>query len=275
MKHRLIASLMASLTVAALFLAQAGCSRPSGGEKATSNTSPATNNSNSGGQSASASQPSPEQPGASNPSTGEAKPAEGGSSAQPGATTPAAEAPPPPAPPPPPPRTYTLSAGRPISIYTTSSLSTKTNKSGDSFVGTLASAIVDKDWVIAKRGATVDGVVSNSDPGGKVKGVASLTLVVRRLELADGRRIELATSSFTKKAKATKKKDAAKIGGGAGVGALIGAIAGGKKGAAIGAGIGGGAGTAVVLSTRGDPATIPGESQLTFRLRSAVTVTQR
>jgi hypothetical protein len=134
---------------------------------------------------------------------------------------------------------------------------------------------VDDDWVIARKGATVEGVINNSDPGGKVKGVASLTLVVKRLELADGRKVELSTGSFTRKAKATKKKDAVKIGGGAAGGALIGAIVGGKKGAAIGAGVGGGAGTAAVLATRGDPATIGGETRLTFRLRSPVTVTKQ
>ena len=271
MKRRIIFSLLATLTVAAMCLAQAGCGRRPAGETATSNSpasnAPAGENANSNAQSASASTPSTEQPPASNATQAETKGAEAKSPDSTASSTPAAE-------PPPPPRTYTLAAGRPISIYTTSALSTKTNKAGDSFVGTLASAIVDKDWVIARKGATVEGVVSNSDPGGKVKGVASMTLVVKRMELADGRKIELATSSFTKQARTTKKKDAMKIGGGAGVGALIGALAGGKKGAAIGAGVGAGAGTGVVLATRGDPATIPGESQLTFRLRSPVTVTR-
>ena len=272
MKRRII-FLLASLTVAAMCLAQAGCGRRPAGENATSNNSasnpPGGDNANSNAQSASAGAPSTEPPPASSASQAETKSGEAKSPDSTASPTPAAELPPPP------PRTYTLAAGRPISIYTTSALSTKTNKAGDSFVGTLASAIVDKDWVIARKGATVEGVISNSDPGGKVKGVASLTLVAKRMELADGRKIELATSSFTKQARTTKKKDAMKIGGGAGVGALIGALAGGKKGAAIGAGVGAGAGTGVVLATRGDPATIPGESQLTFRLRSPVTVTKR
>lgn len=38
---------------------------------------------------------------------------------------------------------------------------------------------------------------------------------------------------------------------------------------------GGGAGTGVVLATRGDPAEIPSESQLTFRLQGPITVTKR
>ena len=115
----------------------------------------------------------------------------------------------------------------------------------------------------------------NSDPGGRVKGVASMTVKLTRLTLADGRTVPISTSAYVTKARTTKKKDAKKIGIGAGAGAVIGAIAGGGKGAAIGAGVGGGAGTAVVLSTRGDPAVIPGESKLSFRLSSAVTITER
>ena len=142
-------------------------------------------------------------------------------------------------------------------------------------MASLARAIVDDDWVIAKRGAQVEGVVVNSDPGGRVKGRASLTVKLRSLQLSDGRAVDLSSSSYTKVAKGTKKKDALKIGIGAGIGAAIGAIAGGGKGAAIGAGAGGGAGTGYVLATRGDPAVIPSESPLTFRLQSPITVTKR
>ena len=181
----------------------------------------------------------------------------------------------PPPPPPPPPRTFTIAAGRSISVYTENSLTTKSTKSGDVFVGSLANAIVDGDWVVAKRGAKVEGVVSNSDPGGKVKGVASISVKLKSLQLADGRTVAISTTNYVREAKSTKKKDAAKIGIGAGVGAAIGAIAGGGKGAAIGAGVGGGGGTAMVLATRGDPAVIPAESQISFQMTSAVKVTKQ
>jgi hypothetical protein len=173
-----------------------------------------------------------------------------------------------------PPRTFTLASGRVLSVYTSSAISTKTHKSGDTFVGSLSKAIVDGDWVIAKKGAPVDGVVVSSDPGGRVKGVASISVALKHLTLADGRRVALSTSGYSKQARSTKKKDAAKIGVGAGIGAAIGAIAGGGKGAAIGAGVGGGGGTAAVLATRGEPAIVPSESLLTFRLSSPVKITK-
>jgi hypothetical protein len=177
--------------------------------------------------------------------------------------------------PPPPPRVFTIRAGTPIAVYTAKTLSTKHDKDGDRFTASLARPIVDRDWVIARKGATVEGVIVNSDPGGRVKGRASMTVKLRSLQLSDGRTVDLSTSSYTKEAKGTKKKDAVKIGIGAGIGAAIGAIAGGGKGAAIGAGAGGGAGAGYVLATRGDPAEIPSESQLTFRLQAPISVTKR
>jgi hypothetical protein len=193
---------------------------------------------------------------------------------EPAPAAPAAPAPPPP-PPPPPPRTFTLKEGRTIAVYTTASLSTKTNQAGEKFSAVLAEPIVDDDWVIAKKGAHVEGVVVDSDPGGRVKEVASIVVTVDSLTLADGRSVRLSASRFLREAKTTKGKDAKKIGIGAGVGAAIGAIAGGGKGAAIGAGIGGGAGTGAVLATRGDPAVISAETRLSFTLRSPVTITEQ
>ena len=216
---------------------------------------------------------------AQSPDAGGGQPATGAQSAA-GGSAPAGAAPStpeaaPPPPPPPPPRTFTLAAGRKLSVFTTSALSTKSNKTGESFVATLAQPIADGDWLIAPKGATVEGTITNSDPGGRVKGVASIAVALTRITLADGRKVAISTSVYGKKARTTKKKDALKIGGGAGIGAAIGAIAGGGKGAAIGAAVGGGAGTGVVLATRGDPAVIPAESRLTFSLRTPITITQR
>jgi hypothetical protein len=73
-------------------------------------------------------------------------------------------------------------------------------------------------------------------------------------------------------AEATKKRDAAIIGGGAGIGAAIGAITGGGKGAAIGAAVGGGAGTGTVLATKGKEIRYGAETVLTFTLAGAVEI---
>ncbi len=215
---------------------------------------------------------------ASNASSGSSNPGAGSPGSNVSSTSPSSTTMNKPAAPPPPtptPHVVTLAAGKPISVWTTSTITTKTAKSGDKFVATLANPIVDGDWVVAKKGATVEGTIIDADQGGRVKGVASLSLRLDRLTLADGRTVNLDTSRLTREAKSTKKKDAAKVGIGAGIGAAIGAIAGGGKGAAIGAGAGGAAGGGMVMATKGDPAVIGSETQLTFRLTSPVTVTKR
>ena len=258
MKNRLKIHAVWGIAVAALLLAQLGCSSKSTENASTAQPSPSP----SVATALTSASPTPDaaSTAASNPGA-----VASNAAANPGAG----------AAPPAPPRVFTMRAGAQISIFTAKELSTKTVKDGDLFTASLARPIVDGDWVVAKRGATVQGVVVNSDPGGRVKGRASMTVKLRSLQLADGRTVDLSTSSYTKEAKGTKKKDAMKIGIGAGIGAAIGAIAGGGKGAAIGAGAGGGAGTGLVLATRGDPAVIPSESQLNFRLQGPITVTKR
>lgn len=170
------------------------------------------------------------------------------------------------------PVTHTLAAGTSIAVRTTATISTKTSVTGAAFVATLNQPLEVDGYMLAPRGATVDGVVVNSDPGGKVKGVASITVGLRRIVLADGRSLAINTDSRGAQANTTKKKDAMKVGIGAGIGAAIGAIAGGGKGAAIGAGVGGAGGTGLMLATKGDPAVIPAESLLTFKLTAPVSV---
>jgi hypothetical protein len=167
----------------------------------------------------------------------------------------------------------TVAAGSTLRVRTNVALSTKANESGDAFTATLVEPLVADGKVIAPRGATVRGVVANSDPGGRIKGVARLAVRLTEIDVPSEGPVTIATNVLSYQARTTKKRDAAKIGIGSGIGAAIGAIAGGGKGAAIGAGAGAGAGTGVVLATRGAPAVLPAESLLAFRLAQPVTVT--
>ncbi|MGH9614949.1 MAG: hypothetical protein ACRD4P_17940 [Bryobacteraceae bacterium] len=192
------------------------------------------------------------------------------------AAPPAPEPSAPPEPPPPPqPKVATLAAGTPLTVRINESLSTKTAQSGDPFTGVLERPIERGGWLIAPRGAAVSGRVVESDPGGRVRGRATLALQLISIRGADGRNIRVSTASVLREAASTKKKDATKVGIGAGLGAVIGALAGGGKGAAIGAAAGGGAGGGLVAATRGDPAVIPSETLLKFSLANPVTVTER
>lgn len=172
-------------------------------------------------------------------------------------------------------RSVTLPAGTAFTVRTTTALTTKSAKAGDSFTATLEEPLMEGTSLIAPKGAVVEGVVAEADQGGRVKGVASLSVALTSLTTADGRRVEIDTNAVTREAKSTKKKDALKVGVASGIGAAVGAIAGGGKGAAIGAGAGAGAGTGAVLATRGAAAEIPSETVLRFELRHPVTITEK
>ncbi len=163
-------------------------------------------------------------------------------------------------------RAVSLPPGTPVAVVTSSPISTKTHQTGDVFEASLDKDIVDGNRVVARRGALVTGIVAEADPGGRVKGVASLSLKLTRLTLADGQEVSIVTDAYGVQAKTSVKKDATKVGIGAGIGAAIGALAGGGKGAAIGAGVGGAAGTGAALATHGDPAEVAGETPITFEL---------
>lgn len=176
------------------------------------------------------------------------------------------------APPAPVTRTYTLPAGATMRVRTTSTLSSKTATSGGTFAASLVEPLEVDGRVIAEKGANVTGRIVTSDPGGRVKGKASLEVEVTGVELVNGQMANVETSSYGQLAESSTKKDAAKVAIGSGIGAAIGAIAGGGKGAAIGAGVGAGAGTGAVLATRGDDAVIPAEALINFTTRTPISI---
>jgi hypothetical protein len=176
---------------------------------------------------------------------------------------------------PPQPKTVTIPAGTLLSVRVDEALSSSRNQTGDSFRATLDQPLVIDGFVIAERGARVEGRVSEVDAGGRVKGLSRMAVELVRLTTADGQRVRLQTEGFTKQGEKETKKDIAKIGAAAGIGAAIGAIAGGGKGAAIGAAAGGAAGAGGVMATRGAAAELPAETRLSFRLREPITITEK
>ncbi|MBI4458428.1 MAG: hypothetical protein HY648_00035 [Acidobacteria bacterium] len=170
-------------------------------------------------------------------------------------------------------RAVTLASGTALKVRPTNTLSTESHNAGDTFLATLEEPLVEGGVTVAPKGSTVEGRIVEADKGGRVSGVAHLTVALNRLHTADGEIAGITTNPVTVQADTTKTKDATKIAIGTGVGAAIGAIAGGKKGAGIGAATGAGAGTGVVVATRGDAAEIGSETVLTFTLASPLTVT--
>lgn len=179
-----------------------------------------------------------------------------------------------PAPPAPTPHTVTLNAGLLLPVRLVDSLSSDRNQIGDRFSASLDRELVVEGFVIAERGARVEGQLVAVDRGTKTKGNALLSLEVTAILTSDNQYVRVQTDAFNKLSEPNHTTDAEKIGGGAVVGAIIGAVAGGGKGAAIGAGVGGGAGAGDVLLTR-KPATLASETRISFRMRAPVTITEK
>lgn len=154
-----------------------------------------------------------------------------------------------------------------LKVRTIGALSTETARAGDRFEATLAEPVYENGRLVARKGAQVEGQVVDSDKGGRVKGVASLTVKLLRFQLTSGKLAEVSAEPVVVEANATKGEDATKIALTSGLGAGVGALIGGGKGAAAGTAAGAATGTGVVLATRGDPAVIPSESVLEFAVR--------
>ncbi len=135
--------------------------------------------------------------------------------------------------------------------------------------------MVVEGFVLAERGARAEGRIVEVERAGRVRGTSDLRVELISITTSDGQRVRVTTDPFEKAGERSRGADAAKVAALAGLGAIIGAAAGGGKGAAVGAGVGGAAGAGTVLTTRGKATTIPVETRLSFRLRTAVPVTER
>jgi len=161
-----------------------------------------------------------------------------------------------------------------IPVRLVDGLSSERNAPGDVFLATLDHELVADGFVIGERGARVEGRVVSVDRGTKVHGGARLVVQLTRLHTSDNQEVAIQTDTFEKRSEPNHTTDAEKIGGGAAIGAIIGALAGGGKGAAVGAGAGAGAGSGDVLLTR-QPARLPSETRITFRLSNDVHLTEK
>jgi hypothetical protein len=167
---------------------------------------------------------------------------------------------------------YTIPAGTVIPVRTTTAVSSSSVATGAPFDAVLERSLVVDGTVLARQGAHVTGFVVSSDPGGRVKGVASLEVTIRSIAGRRDQAIRVKADQHTVLAEKSTGRDAKRTGIMTGAGAIVGAIAGGGKGAAIGAGAGAATGVGTTIATRGKPAVIPAETLLEFRLASPATV---
>jgi hypothetical protein len=165
-----------------------------------------------------------------------------------------------------------IPAGTHLRIALIDSVSSDKSRPGDSFMASLAEPVVVGGKTILEKGTRVQGRVVDAKESGRVKGRASIELVLTQIVRANGKSLKISTKPYQAVAESTKKRDAAIIGGGAGVGAAIGALAGGGKGALVGAAIGGGAGTGTVLATKGKEIRYAKETRIPFTLATSIEI---
>src|SRR5882672_3269476 len=158
-----------------------------------------------------------------------------------------------------------------LEVLLDGSLSSNKSAAGDKFEASLAAPLVIDGATVLEKGTMFHGRVVAAEGSARVKGLASITLVLTDV-VQDGKTTPITTKNWGMEAKSTKKKDAAKIGVAAGIGTAIGAIAGGGSGAAKGAAIGAGGGTGVVLATKGDEVELGPEAKLKFTLEKPVEI---
>jgi hypothetical protein len=175
-------------------------------------------------------------------------------------------------PPPPPPAQLTIAPGTFLTIRLNQVLSSDRNHKGDAFSATLAKPVIVNGIVVADRGQTILGAVTEAKKAGLLHGSSSLGLQVTDLTLADGQQAPVQTSLATRSGRGIGGRDAAVIGGTTAVGAGVGAVAAGGTGAAIGAGAGLAAGTLGALLTPNYPTVVYPEQLLTFRVESPIVV---
>jgi hypothetical protein len=170
------------------------------------------------------------------------------------------------------PATLTIAPGTYITARTNGWLSSDHNQPGDAFTATLAEPLIINGIVVAQRGQTVGGVVTEAKKAGRVEGTSSLGIKLTNLTLTDGQTVNIDTSMINRVGDTSVGRDAAAIGTTTGLGAIIGAGADWGRGAAIGAGAGAAAGIIGVLLTRGRPTVIYPETAMTFRVNDPVTI---
>ena len=190
----------------------------------------------------------------------------------PGQNGPYAGQPQPAQPQPPVPAHLTVKPGAFIMVRTTQGLSSDHNQQGDTFFATLAEPLIVDGVVVAQRGETVSGRVTEAQKAGRVEGTSKLGVELTGITLVDGQQVPIQSQMISHSGPTSVGRDVGAIGTTTALGAAIGAGADWGRGAAIGAGAGAAAGILGVLLTRGRPTVVYPESTLTFRINAPVEI---
>jgi hypothetical protein len=170
-------------------------------------------------------------------------------------------------------REVTIPAGTSLPLTLRTAVGSDSSNVEDQVRATLRSPVTIKGVQALPEGTAFLGHVTDAERSGRVKGRARIAFRFTRADPpGDAGQLNVRTATVSRLAPATKKRDAATIGGGAVGGAIIGGIVGGGSGAAKGAAIGGAGGTGVVLATRGKEVKLAAGTAINVKLAAPLTV---
>lgn len=166
----------------------------------------------------------------------------------------------------------TIKAGTYLTVRLNEVLSSDRSQTGDAFTATLTKPLVVDGIVVAQRGQSVTGRVTEVKKAGRIAGTSRLGVQLVELTAVDGQQLPLQSELLTRNGTTSTGRDAAAMAGTTGLGAAIGAGVNGGVGAGVGAGAGLVVGLAGVLLTRGHATMIYPETMLTFRVDKDITI---
>jgi len=169
------------------------------------------------------------------------------------------------------PQTIVIPAGTAVHFKLKQTINTANAKAGQHVPAELTQPIVIGGRTVASDGSAVSVKITNAEASGRIGGSAKLTFRLSSITLANGSRVDVSSTAYSREGKAHAKHNAKYIAGAGILGALVGQAAGGNrnstaKGAAIGAGVGIGAAAA----TGKFDFTEPAGTRFELKLRSAV-----
>jgi hypothetical protein len=142
------------------------------------------------------------------------------------------------------------------------------NPVGSRFTASLETNLEVAGDIIAAKGTTVYGQLSQAKQAGRMVGKSELQLELTDIVIGNTA-YPLVSSDYLVSGKSSGGKTTKRVVGGAGLGAAIGAIAGS---AGMGAAIGAVSGTTLAIVTKGEQVSVPSETLLEFRLEQPASV---
>ena len=123
----------------------------------------------------------------------------------------------------------TIKAGTFVTVRINQGLSSDHNQPGDAFFATLAEPIIVNGVVVAQRGQTVSGRVTEAQKAGRVEGTSKLGVELTGLTLVDGQQMSIQSQMMTRNGSTSVGRDAGAIAGTTALGAAIGAGVQGRR----------------------------------------------